>query len=92
LADDLAGRGADWVVNGAAYTAVDRAESEPDAAREINGTAVDLLARAAVRTRTRLLHMSTDFVFDGKSNRAYLSTDRANPLGVYEVRVITGRI
>ena len=96
IADDaaltaaLADSGADWVVNGAAYTAVDRAETEPELARKINDTAVGVLARAAARARCRLLHLSTDFVFDGKSNRAYSPTDQANPLSVYGVTKLGG--
>jgi dTDP-4-dehydrorhamnose reductase len=73
----------DWIINGAAYTAVDKAESEPDAARAINDTAVGSMARAAGRRGARLLHLSTDFVFDGNSNRAYLPTDPTNPRSVY---------
>ncbi len=90
LAAALAGSGADWVVNGAAYTAVDRAETERDAARDINGMAVGALARVTARARARLLHLSTDFVFDGKSNRAYLPTDRVNPLSVYGASKLAG--
>jgi dTDP-4-dehydrorhamnose reductase len=71
--------GADWIVNGAAYTAVDRAESEAGLAREVNATAVGVMAQAAARSGCRLLHLSTDFVFDGTSNRAYLPGDRTNP-------------
>jgi dTDP-4-dehydrorhamnose reductase len=74
---------AQWVVNAAAYTAVDRAESEPDAARAVNDTAVDKLVRAAAGGGSRLLHLSTDFVFDGRSNRAYLPGDATHPLSVY---------
>lgn len=73
----------EWIVNGAAYTAVDLAEKEPDRARDINSTAVGILARNAARTGARLIHLSTDFVFDGRSNRAYLPTDRTAPLSVY---------
>jgi dTDP-4-dehydrorhamnose reductase len=79
----LADSGAAWVVNGAAYTAVDKAETEPDLAREINAVAVGLVARAAARSGARLLHLSTDFVFDGDANRAYLPTDQPHPLSVY---------
>lgn len=86
----LADSGADWVVNGAAYTAVDRAEAEHAAARAINDTAVGILARAAARARARLVHLSTDFVFDGKSNRAYLPADRVNPLSVYGATKLAG--
>jgi len=73
----------DWVINGAAYTAVDKAETEPDLARAINDTAVGNLARVATHHGARLLHLSTDFVFDGQSNRAYLPTDPTNPRSVY---------
>lgn len=79
----LADSGAEWVVNGAAYTAVDRAESEPEAARTLNQTAVRALAGAAALAGCRLLHLSTDFVFDGATNRAYLPTDEPHPLSVY---------
>jgi dTDP-4-dehydrorhamnose reductase len=72
-----------WLVNGAAYTAVDRAEDEPTQAFAINDTAVGVLATAASRVGCRMLHLSTDFVFDGRSNRAYLPSDRPNPLSVY---------
>jgi dTDP-4-dehydrorhamnose reductase len=74
---------ADWIVNGAAYTAVDLAEEESARAAAINDTAVGILAAAASRARARLLHLSTDFVFDGASNRAYLPNDPPNPLSVY---------
>ena len=73
----------DWIVNAAAYTAVDRAESEPDLAKAINDTAVGSMAQAANRYRCRLLHISTDFVFDGASNRAYLPIDTPHPRSVY---------
>jgi dTDP-4-dehydrorhamnose reductase len=86
----LADSGADWVVNGAAYTAVDLAEKEAAEARKINATAVGMLAQAALRARCRLLHLSTDFVFDGKSNRAYLPADPPNPLSVYGATKLEG--
>ena len=74
---------ADWVVNAAAFTAVDLAEDQPAQAHAVNDTAVGSLARASGREGCRLLHLSTDFVFDGNSNRAYLPTDKPNPLSVY---------
>jgi dTDP-4-dehydrorhamnose reductase len=87
----------DWVVNAAAYTWVDRAEDEREKAFEVNDTAVGVLERAASRTGCRLLHLSTDFVFDGRSNLAYLPTDETNPLTVYglskrdgELKVLNG--
>jgi dTDP-4-dehydrorhamnose reductase len=81
---------AEWVVNAAAYTAVDLAEDEPARAMAVNDTAVGVLQAAAVKTGCRLLHLSTDFVFDGKSNRAYLPTDQTNPLSVYGVSKLGG--
>jgi dTDP-4-dehydrorhamnose reductase len=66
----VAASGAGWLVNGAGYTAVDLAEDQAAQAFEINDTAVGLLARAAARAGCRLLHLSTDFVFDGNSGRA----------------------
>jgi dTDP-4-dehydrorhamnose reductase len=75
--------GAEWLVNGAAYTAVDLAEDEPVMAMAVNDIAVGILARAAESSGCRLLHLSTDFVFDGQSSRAYLPGDAAHPLSVY---------
>jgi dTDP-4-dehydrorhamnose reductase len=79
----VAASGAAWLVNGAGYTAVDLAEDQTAQAFEINDTAVGLLARAALRAGCRLLHLSTDFVFDGNSSRAYLPSDAPNPVSVY---------
>jgi dTDP-4-dehydrorhamnose reductase len=73
----------DWVVNAAAYTAVDRAESEPDRARCVNARAPGAIAVAAERVGARLVHYSTDYVFDGGGERPYLETDPTAPLGVY---------
>jgi dTDP-4-dehydrorhamnose reductase len=80
----------DWVVNGAAYTAVDLAEDEPVRAAAINDAAVGILAEAAARAGARLLHLSTDFVFDGASNRAYRPEDATGPLGVYGKTKLAG--
>jgi dTDP-4-dehydrorhamnose reductase len=81
---------AEWVINAAAYTAVDLAEDLPAQAIAVNDTAVGVLAAAASTTGCRLLHLSTDFVFDGKSNRAYLPADQTNPLSVYGVSKLGG--
>jgi dTDP-4-dehydrorhamnose reductase len=83
---------ADWIVNGAAYTAVDLAEDQPALAAAVNDTAVGVLARAAARVGARLLHLSTDFVFDGKSNRAYLPSDATGPVGVYGASKLAGEL
>lgn len=73
----------DQVINCAAYTAVDRAESEPQAAFTINRDAPAALAAAVSATGGRLLQVSTDFVFDGKQSRPYTEEDVPAPLGVY---------
>ena len=79
----LADSPVDWIVNGAAYTAVDLAEDQPESARLINETAVAGIAAAGAAAGARLVHLSTDFVFDGASGRAYLPTDTTHPLSVY---------
>lgn len=71
------------IVNAAAYTAVDRAESEPDLAYAINATAPGLLAQEALRERAVMIHFSTDYVFDGAKGSPYTEDDPTNPLGVY---------
>jgi dTDP-4-dehydrorhamnose reductase len=86
----LAETGAEWAVNAAAYTAVDLAEDHPQQAAAVNDTAVGALAAAASKAGCRLLHLSTDFVFDGKSNRAYLPSDQTNPLSVYGASKLGG--
>lgn len=72
-----------WIINAAAYTAVDLAEDQPAQAFAVNDTAVATLATVAVETGARLLHISTDFVFDGLTGRAYLQDAPTHPLGVY---------
>lgn len=71
------------IINCAAYTAVDRAESAPDAAMAINGVAPGVFAEAAAAKGIRLLHVSTDYVFDGAREGFWDETDRVAPLGVY---------
>ena len=71
------------IVNAAAYTAVDRAESEPAVANAVNATAPGLLADEARRLGALLLHFSTDYVFDGEKSGAYVEDDATNPLGAY---------
>lgn len=71
------------IVNATAYTAVDRAESEPQVAMDINARAPRILAEEARTLGATLIHFSTDYVFDGTANRPYLETDPPSPLSVY---------
>lgn len=80
----------DLVVNAAAYTAVDRAESEPDAAFRANAEAPRQLARACALRGIGLVHYSTDYVFDGTGRRPYRETDPTAPLGVYGASKLAG--
>jgi dTDP-4-dehydrorhamnose reductase len=73
----------DVIVNAAAYTAVDRAEQEPDLAMAINGTAPGILAQEAKRVSATLVHYSSDYVFDGAKPSPYTEDDAPNPLNVY---------
>jgi len=74
---------ADWVINCAAYTQVDQAESEPELAYAVNRDSAGKLAGAAAGYGGRMLHVSTDFIFDGAQKQPYRETDTPNPLGVY---------
>nr|WP_117319180.1 dTDP-4-dehydrorhamnose reductase [Chromatocurvus halotolerans] len=78
------------LINAAAYTAVDRAETDREAAHAVNDVAVGLLATACRERDIRMLHVSTDFVFDGASGRPYQPTDTTGPLGVYGASKLAG--
>jgi dTDP-4-dehydrorhamnose reductase len=71
------------IINPAAYTAVDKAESEPELAFAINATAAQILAEEAARLNAGLIHFSTDYVYDGSKTSAYVETDAVNPVSVY---------
>lgn len=73
----------DVVINAAAYTAVDKAESEVDKAMAINADGAEYLAKACAAADIPFLHISTDFVFDGRKSGAYVETDALAPLNVY---------
>jgi dTDP-4-dehydrorhamnose reductase len=82
----------DWLINAAAYTAVDKAESEPEIAFAINRDGTAHLAQAAVEANARLVHISTDYVFDGKQSRPYLPDDPVNPINVYGESKLAGEL
>lgn len=73
----------DFVINCSAYTAVDKAESEIEDARKINATAVGHLSEITSKHNITLIHISTDYVFDGNESVARSETDKVNPIGVY---------
>jgi len=79
-----------FCINCAAYTAVDKAESEPEKAHQINVKGVENLAIACKKTDTTLIHISTDFIFDGTKNTPYLELDTTNPLGIYGKTKLVG--
>jgi dTDP-4-dehydrorhamnose reductase len=80
----------DVIVNAAAHTAVDKAESEPEQARTINALAPGVLAREAGKIGATLVHYSTDYVFDGHGERSWTETDTTNPLSVYGTTKLEG--
>lgn len=78
------------LVNAAAWTAVDLAEQEPDAARRANAEGPGMLAALCARHGTRLIHVSTDYVFDGAKGAPYVESDVTNPTGVYGATKLAG--
>jgi dTDP-4-dehydrorhamnose reductase len=80
----------DMIVNAAAYTAVDKAESERDAAFAVNATAPGVLAEESKRAGALLVHYSTDYVFDGTKQAPYAEDDPPNPLNVYGASKLAG--
>jgi dTDP-4-dehydrorhamnose reductase len=80
----------DLIINPAAYTAVDKAESEPELAFAINATAVQILAEEAARLNAALIHFSTDYVYDGTKSDFYDETDAVNPVSVYGKSKLAG--
>ncbi|MDQ7998611.1 MAG: dTDP-4-dehydrorhamnose reductase [Bordetella sp.] len=90
LADTVAAVRPDVIVNAAAHTAVDKAESEPDLARTLNATAPGVVAEAAQRVGALMVHYSTDYVFDGSGSRPWTENDPTGPLSVYGATKLEG--
>ncbi|AWH84443.1 dTDP-4-dehydrorhamnose reductase [Flavobacterium album] len=82
----------DFCINAAAYTAVDKAESEPEKAHHINAVGAKNLAEACKQHNTALIHISTDFVFDGKKTTPYTEEDETDPQGVYGLTKLQGEL
>jgi dTDP-4-dehydrorhamnose reductase len=80
------------IVNAAGYTAVDRAEAEPEAAMAVNGVAPGILAEEARKLDAALVHFSTDYVFDGRKPAPYTEADEARPLGAYGRSKLAGDV
>ncbi|MBT6046505.1 MAG: dTDP-4-dehydrorhamnose reductase, partial [Candidatus Scalindua sp.] len=80
----------DVIINCGAYTAVDRAEEEQELANQVNHLAVKQLANIANEQKAKLVHVSTDYVFDGESNKSYTETDETNPINVYGKTKLAG--
>jgi dTDP-4-dehydrorhamnose reductase len=80
------------IVNCAAYTAVDKAEKEPEQANAINNLAVESLAKIAKEQSIRLIHISTDYVFDGTAHKPYKENDATNPQSVYGKTKLDGEL
>lgn len=92
ISDRIAELQPDIIVNAAAYTAVDKSESESDLAMAVNASAPKAMALAAHKIDARLLHISTDYVFDGCHHTPYLETDATNPLGIYGKSKLLGEV
>ena len=80
----------DIIINCAAYTAVDKAEEEPELANKINHLAVKKIAEIANKQKSKLIHISTDYVFDGESDKPYTETDTTNPINIYGKTKLAG--
>lgn len=80
----------DIVVNCAAYTAVDKAESDAEIAEKVNALSPKLLGKYSRIAGAKVIHISTDYVFDGAANQPYVETDKVNPQGIYGASKLRG--
>ena len=80
----------DIIINCAAYTAVDKAEEEKDLANQVNHLAVKQITEIAKKQQAKLIHISTDYVFDGESDKPYTETDTTNPVNIYGKTKLAG--
>ncbi|MBQ0822078.1 dTDP-4-dehydrorhamnose reductase [Microvirga terrae] len=90
IEDALIETGGDLIVNAAAYTAVDQAETDPELAEAINGIGAGVVAGAATAMNVPVIHLSTDYVFDGTADRPYREDDPVSPLGAYGTSKLLG--
>ena len=82
----------DIIINCAAYTAVDKAEEEVELANYINHLAISKIAEISNKNKVKLIHISTDYIFDGKSKKAYLESDDPSPLNIYGKSKLAGEV
>lgn len=82
----------DIILNAAAYTTVDKSETETELAMAINASAPKIMAAAAGKIGAKMVHISTDYVFDGKNYTPYTETDPTNPLGTYGKSKLLGKL
>jgi dTDP-4-dehydrorhamnose reductase len=82
----------DWVVNCAAYTAVDKAEDDPTKAFDVNAVGAGKVARICAKVGVKMLHVSTDYVFNGKKGSAYVESDETSPVNMYGLSKRMGEV
>ncbi len=92
VSETIAALEPDFLVNCAAYTAVDKAESDKDICYAINADAVTFLAKACAENHIKFIHISTDYVFDGFSDKGYKEDDVTNPQNVYGLSKLQGEV
>ena len=90
IAETIRAIAPDVIVNAAAHTAVDKAESEPELARTINALAPAVLAKESARLNALMIHYSTDYVFDGSGDKPWLESDQTSPLSIYGATKLEG--